>query len=90
MRDRLPLVISITALVVAVLGSTPLGRAAYDAVVPNNSVGALQLRNGAVTEAKLRGDAVTGGKVKNKSLKAIDFADGQSRRVRRAIRETRG
>ena len=77
MRNRLPLVISITAFVVAVLGATPLGHAAYNAVVPSNSVGAAQLRNGAVTSAKLRGDAVTSGKVKNRSLKAIDFADGQ-------------
>lgn len=76
MRNRLPLIISITALIVAVLGTTPLGHAAYTAVVPN-SVGALQLRNGAVTGAKLRGDAVTSGKVKNRSLRAIDFADGQ-------------
>jgi hypothetical protein len=77
MRDRLPLTISITALVVAVLGTTPLGQAAYEAVVPTNSVGAAQLRTGAVTEAKLRGDAVTSGKVKNRSLKMIDFAEGQ-------------
>lgn len=77
MRDRLPLVLSATALLVAVFGTTPLGQAAYDAVVPNNSVGSAQLRNGAVTEAKLRGDAVTSGKVKNRSLKAIDFAAGQ-------------
>lgn len=77
MRNRLPLAISITALVVAVLGTTPLGQAAYNAVLPINSVGALQLRGGAVTEAKIRGDAVTSGKVKNHSLKSIDFADGQ-------------
>jgi len=32
MRDRLPLILSVTALVVAVLGSTPLGRAAADAL----------------------------------------------------------
>jgi hypothetical protein len=77
MRDRLTLIIAITALVVAVLGATPFGEAAYKAVVPSNSVGSAQLRNGAVTEAKLRGDAVTSGKVKNRSLKAIDFASGQ-------------
>ena len=77
MRDRLTLIIAITALVVAVLGATPFGEAAYNAVVPSNSVGSAQLRNGAVTEAKLRGDAVTSGKVKNRSLKAIDFATGQ-------------
>ena len=77
MRDRLTLSIAITALVVALLGATPFGEAAYNAVVPSNSVGSAQLRNGAVTEAKLRGDAVTSGKVKNRSLKAIDFATGQ-------------
>ncbi len=77
MRDRLPVVLSITALVVAVLGVTPLGEAAYEAVVPDNSVGERQLKNGAVTAAKLRGDAVTGAKVRNNSLRAADFAVGQ-------------
>ncbi len=77
MRDRLPIIMSTTALLVAVLGVTPLGEAAYNAVVPKNSVGAQQLRKGAVTNAKLRGDAVTSGKVKNRSLKAIDFKPGQ-------------
>lgn len=77
MRDRLPIVLSATALLVAVLGGTPIGEAAYDAVVPNNSVGAQQLRKGAVTNVKIRGDAVDSGKVKNRSLKAVDFAEGQ-------------
>ncbi len=77
MRDRLPIIFSTTAVLVAVFGATPLGEAAYNTVVPKNSVGAQQLRNGAVTNAKLRGDAVTSGKVRNRSLKAIDFAAGQ-------------
>ncbi len=77
MRDRLPIILSTTALLVALFGATPLGEAAYNAVVPKNSVGAQQLRKGAVTNAKLRGDAVTSGKVKNRSLKAIDFKLGQ-------------
>jgi hypothetical protein len=64
-------------LLVAVLGVTPFGNAAYNAVVPQNSVGAQQLRNGAVTDVKIRGDAVDSGKVRNRSLKAIDFALGQ-------------
>ncbi len=85
MRDRPPIILSTTALLVAVLG-TPLGEAAYEAVAPgsvgtaqlkNNSITAAKLRKGAVTNAKLRGDAVTSGKVKNRSLKAIDFALGQ-------------
>jgi hypothetical protein len=77
MQRRLPLAISIAALVLAVLGTSPLGRAAYNAVVPDNSVGTPQLRNLAVTSPKIRGDAVDSGKVKNRSLKAIDFALGQ-------------
>lgn len=77
MRDRLPMIISITALVVAVFGATPLGEAAYNAVLPKNSVGFAQLKNGAVTAAKLRNNAVTGAKVQNASLQAADFAPGQ-------------
>ena len=77
MRDRLPLILSATALLVSVFGATPIGTAAYNAVVPKNSIGALQLRNGAVTNAKLRGDAVSSGKVLNGSLRAVDFKAGQ-------------
>ena len=59
-------------------GATPLGEAAYQAVVPKNSVGPDQLRNAAVTNAKLRGEnAVTSGKVLNGSLRVIDFKAGQ-------------
>ena len=67
MRQRLPLILSTTALVVAVFGSTPLGEAALDQVLPRNSVGTTQLRN----------NAVTGVKVRNRSLRAVDFARGQ-------------
>ena len=76
MRDRLPLILSTTAVLVAVFGSTPVGEAAYNAIAPN-SIGARELRNGAVTNAKLRGDAVTSGKVRDGSLRAIDFKPGQ-------------
>jgi len=76
MRDRLPLILSATALIVSVFGATPLGEAAYNAVAPN-SVGPNQIRNGAVTNPKLRGDSVTSGKVLNGSLRAIDFKAGQ-------------
>jgi hypothetical protein len=76
MRNRLPLILSATALVVSVFGATPLGQAAYTAIAPN-SIGANELRNGAVTNAKLRGDAVTSGKVLNGSLRAVDFKSGQ-------------
>jgi hypothetical protein len=76
MRTRLPLVLSITAVLIAVFGGTPLGTAAFNAVA-NNSIGAAQLRTGAVTTAKLRGDAVTSGKVLDGSLRAVDFKTGQ-------------
>src|SRR5262245_46488505 len=40
-------------------------------------IGTAQLRNGAVTNPKLAAGAVTSGKVKDRSLKAKDFAFGQ-------------
>ncbi len=55
------------ALVVAVLGTTPLGHAAGGLILPKNSVGAAQLKR----------SAVTGLKVKNGSLTAADFKAGQ-------------
>ena len=51
MRNRLPMVFSFTALLVALFGITPLGEAAYNAVVPRNSVGTLQLQRNAVKSA---------------------------------------
>lgn len=67
MRNRLPLALSVAALVTAVLGSTPIGRSAVNLVIPRNSVGTLQLKP----------NAVTGAKVKNYSLLAVDFRRGQ-------------
>ena len=59
--------LSATALAVAVLGTTSLGRAAIDSVLPRNSVDTAALQNGAVTAAK----------VKDRSLLAQDFKQGQ-------------
>lgn len=58
------MVIACAALLVA-LGGTSI--AAVNATVPNNSVGTPQLKN----------NAVTGIKVKNRTLRAVDFALGQ-------------
>jgi hypothetical protein len=66
MQKRLPIVISVVALVVAVLGATPVGEAALNAL-PRNSVGPLQLQQAAVTSIK----------VKNGSLLVKDFMPGQ-------------
>lgn len=63
----LPIVLSAAALAVAVLGSTPVGEAAQQLVVPRNSVGPVQLKANAVTALKVR----------NGSLTAVDFAPGQ-------------
>ncbi|MFN0153724.1 MAG: hypothetical protein ACKVUT_05045 [Gaiella sp.] len=66
-RHKLPLVVSATALAVALFGSTPIGEAAKRLVLPRDSVGTAQLRP----------NAVTGLKVKDGSLTAADFATGQ-------------
>jgi hypothetical protein len=77
MRNRLPILLSTVALVVAALGSTPLGQAAQQLVLPRNSVGTPQLKNGAVATAKIKSAAVTGAKVKPGSLLAVHFKPGQ-------------
>ena len=54
MRDRLAVALAAAAVAVIVLGWTPVGKAAYDAVLPRNSVGAAQLKRDAVVQAKVR------------------------------------
>lgn len=77
MRDRLPMIVSITALLIALFGITPLGEAAYEAVVPRNSVGTLQLQRNAVKAAKIAPNAIRTGHVLDGSLLAADFKAGQ-------------
>ena len=77
MGNRLPLVFSTTALVIAVLGITPFGDAAYNAVVPRNSVGTLQLKRNAVTSSKLAPNTVRTGQVVDGTLLTADFRTGQ-------------
>ena len=64
---KTPTIIAITALGVAVLAATPVGRAAGRLALGKNSVGTAQLKKNAVTSAK----------VKNHSLLAVDFKKGQ-------------
>jgi hypothetical protein len=66
-----------TSLVVAVFGSTPLGHAAANIVLPKRSVGAVQLKTSAVVGTKIAKNAVTGAKVKNGTLLGADFKAGQ-------------
>jgi hypothetical protein len=66
-KSKITTIVAVTALVVAVLGTTPLGHAAGGLILPKNSVGATQLKK----------SAVTGLKVKNGTLMAADFKAGQ-------------
>ncbi len=77
MGSRINTALSITALVVAVGGATPLGEAAWSQVVPRGSVGTLQLKRNAVTSAKIAPNAVRTAHVVNGSLRAADFQAGQ-------------
>jgi hypothetical protein len=65
--NRVSLTISGTALLVVLLGGTPLGVAAQELVLPRGSVGTPELQDG----------AVTGAKVKDRTLLARDFRQGQ-------------
>jgi len=77
MRTKLPLILSATALAVAVLGATPLAAIAQNVAFPRSSVGSAQLKRGAVTAAKIAPDAVRAAHVQNGSLLAADFKPGQ-------------
>ena len=77
MRTNASVVISVTALVVAVFGSTPIGEAAWNQLVPPGSVGTPQLKNRAVTGPKLAPNAVRSVHVRDGSLLASDFQAGQ-------------
>ena len=76
MRGRVSLALSITAVVIAVFGSTPVGEAARDLVAQRPTIGTPQLKNGAVTTPKLKNNAVTSLKVLNGSLLPVDFKPG--------------
>jgi hypothetical protein len=67
---------SASALVVAVLGSTPLGHALVSNV-PRNSVGPIHLKRNAVGPQKIAPNAVRAPHVLNGSLLAEDFKAGQ-------------
>jgi len=76
-RRRIPrpspaMIVACIALLVA-LGGTSYAISSP----PADSVGPLQLRDNAVTNAKIQNGAVTSEKVRNRSLLAIDFLPGQ-------------
>ncbi len=72
-RPSPAMVVACLALLIALTGTSvaavnQLGR---------NTVGPLQIKNGAVTNPKIRNNAVTSAKVANRSLLRSDFAPGQ-------------
>jgi hypothetical protein len=67
------MVVACLALLVA-LGGTSVAAVNQ---LGRNTVGPLQIRNGAVTNPKLRNNAVNSSKVANRSLRRVDFAPGQ-------------
>ena len=76
MSSRLALAMSAAALVVALLGSTPLGHALSSAL-PRNSVGPLQIKRNAVGPSKIAPNAVQTSHVLDGSLLTADFKPGQ-------------
>lgn len=71
-RPSPSMVVAFVALLVA------MGGTGYAAIVlPANSVGAKQLKKGAVKGKKIAKNAVNSRKVKNRSLLAVDFKSGQ-------------
>ena len=70
MKHHVTTALAVTALVVAVFGSTPIGHAAAQLVLPRESVGTSQLRAGAVTGAKVRNGTLTAAKFKPGQLPA--------------------
>ncbi|WP_411277994.1 hypothetical protein [Gaiella sp.] len=77
MGTRINTALSLTALVVAVGGATPVGQAAWNAVVPRNSVGTAELKRNAVTAARLAPNAVRTAHILNGTLLLEDFKADQ-------------
>jgi hypothetical protein len=67
-RARATLVLGAVGATCFVLGSTGIGSAARNLVLPPNSVGAAQLRNGSVSEVKVRAGSLTAAAFKHGAL----------------------
>src|SRR6266511_3668127 len=61
-KSKFSPIVAVTALVVAVLGSTPLGHAAAHMILPSNSVGSAQLTSNAVTGLKVKNGTLREGR----------------------------
>jgi hypothetical protein len=77
MSERQRTAMSVTTLVVAVLGWTTFGQAARRVVFPANSVGTAQLKAQAVTSRKIRERTIVNADIKPGSLLATSFRPGE-------------
>jgi hypothetical protein len=76
MSEQMRTALAVSALVVAVLGWTPIGEAAREAVFPPNSVGTAQLRGNAVTSPKIRNGSVAGIDIQKRAITAVHVKQG--------------
>ena len=76
MSERLRTALATSALVVAVLGWTPIGEAAREAVFPVNSVGTAQLKPNAVTSPKISNGGVAGIDIQKRAITAVHVKQG--------------
>ena len=71
MRQKLPIVLSVTALFVALLGWTGAGEAAKNALLPEKSVGTPQLKKNAVGPNQLKKRAIKGKHISSDLWRSI-------------------
>lgn len=76
MRQRLPIVLSVTALLVAVLGFTSVGEAAKQAIFPKNSVTSREIKNKTIKGIDVKPNAIGTGKIKTNGVRTADIKDG--------------
>lgn len=82
MQQRLPIVLSVTALLVALLGWTGIAESTIDRLITgkdikNSSIGSIDIKNGAVTGRDVKNGSLTGADIRNGTLRALDFRPGE-------------
>ena len=78
MRDGIRRQLSFANVTSMLALTVALGGTSYAAVtLPKNSIGSTQIKKGTIVGSDIHSNAITSKKVKDKSLKAVDFAAGQ-------------
>lgn len=82
MRQRLPIVLSVTALIVALLGWTGIAESTIDRLITskdikNSSIRSIDIRNGTVTGGDVKNRSLTGADIRDGTLRARDFRPGE-------------